>query len=108
MTYREHPAPAELAPWLACTWERHATAGPPARILPDGCIDIVWIEGIGTRVVGANTTAFLVPLAPGTRTLGARFLPGAAGPVLGTTGDREQLLGWRFDRELSGRIPVAA
>ena len=28
--------------------------------------------------------------------------------VLGTTGDREQLLGWRFDRELSGRIPVAA
>jgi hypothetical protein len=28
--------------------------------------------------------------------------------VLGTTGDRDQLLGWRFDRELSGRIPVAA
>jgi hypothetical protein len=28
--------------------------------------------------------------------------------VLGTAGDRAQLLGWRFDRELSGRIPVAA
>ena len=28
--------------------------------------------------------------------------------VLGITGEREQLLGWRFDRELSGRIPVPA
>ena len=28
--------------------------------------------------------------------------------VIGTAGDRDQLLGWRFDRELSSRIPVAA
>jgi hypothetical protein len=28
--------------------------------------------------------------------------------VIGTAGDREQLLGWRFDRELSSRLPVAA
>jgi hypothetical protein len=28
--------------------------------------------------------------------------------VIGTAGDREQLLGWRFDRELSSRTPVAA
>jgi hypothetical protein len=28
--------------------------------------------------------------------------------VIGTAGDRDQLLGWRFDRELSTRIPVAA
>jgi hypothetical protein len=28
--------------------------------------------------------------------------------VIGTAGDRDQLLGWRFDRELSSRLPVAA
>ncbi len=27
--------------------------------------------------------------------------------VIGTAGDRDQLLGWRFDRELSSRLPVA-
>ncbi len=28
--------------------------------------------------------------------------------VIGTAGDRDQLLGWRFDREFSSRTPVAA
>ncbi|MGI8715150.1 MAG: hypothetical protein ACR2NR_18600 [Solirubrobacteraceae bacterium] len=28
--------------------------------------------------------------------------------VVGAAGDRDQLLGWRFDRELSSRVPVAA
>ncbi len=28
--------------------------------------------------------------------------------VTGLAGDREQLVGWRFDREVSGREPVAA
>ena len=28
--------------------------------------------------------------------------------VIGTAGDRDQRLGWRFDRELSTRLPVAA
>jgi hypothetical protein len=27
--------------------------------------------------------------------------------VIGTAGERDQLLGWRFDRELSSRLPVA-
>jgi hypothetical protein len=65
MSYREHAPPPALAPWLACTWERHALDGVTTRVLPDGCIDVIWIEGAGTQVVGANTTAFLVSLAPG-------------------------------------------
>jgi hypothetical protein len=28
--------------------------------------------------------------------------------VIGAAGDREQLAGWRFDREVSARMPVAA
>ena len=57
MTYREHPAPAALTPWLDCGWERCGVGGAPVRVLPDGCIDIVWTEGRGARVVGPTTRA---------------------------------------------------
>ncbi len=83
MTYREHPAPPGLRPWLACTWERRAAGGSPVRVLPDGCIDVVWIEAAGTQIVGANTSAFFVALVPGTRVVGARLRPGAAATLLG-------------------------
>jgi AraC-like DNA-binding protein len=83
MSYREHPAPAALAPWLLCTWERVGDDGSAVRVLPDGCIDVVWTEGAQTQVVGANTTAFLVPIAHGARVLGARMRPGAAPALLG-------------------------
>jgi AraC-like DNA-binding protein len=83
MSYREHTPPIALAPWLECLWERRGEAGPPVRVLPDGCIDIVFTEGVGAQVVGANTTAFLVPLTHGTRVVGARMLPGCAPALLG-------------------------
>jgi AraC-like DNA-binding protein len=83
VTYREHPAPASLAPWLACTWERRDGGGAPVRVVPDGCIDIVWTEGAGTHVVGPNTTAFLVALEAGVSVVGARMRPGAAPALLG-------------------------
>ncbi len=83
MTYREHPAPPGLRPWLDCTWERRVAGGEPVRVLPDGCMDVVWIEGAGTQIVGVNTSAFLVALAPGARVAGARLRPGAAATLLG-------------------------
>jgi len=83
MSYREHPPPPALAPWVQCAWQRSGDGGPPVRVVPDGCIDIVWTEGSGTRVVGPNTRAFLVPLAPGTRVAGVRLHPGAAPSLLG-------------------------
>src|SRR4051794_12901400 len=83
VSYREHAPPPALAAWLECTWQREGLAGPPVRVVPDGCIDIVWTEGDGTYVVGANTTAFLVSIAPGTRVAGARMRPGAAAALLG-------------------------
>jgi len=97
VSYREHaPAPG-LAPWLACIWERRAD-GPPVRVLPDGCVDVVWIEGAETLIVGANTTAFSVSLRAGTRVVGARLLPGAAPALLGVTGEAVR----------DARVPVQA
>jgi len=53
------------------------------RVVPDGCIDIVWTQGRGARVVGPNTTAFLVALDAGVAVVGARMRPGAASALLG-------------------------
>jgi len=83
MSYREHAPATALAPWLACAWERRGDGGAPVRVVPDGCIDIVWTEGVGTQVVGPNTTAFLVTLPAGARVAGVRMRPGAGAALLG-------------------------
>jgi AraC-like DNA-binding protein len=83
MSYREHAPASAVAPWLACAWERRSDGGAPVRVVPDGCIDIVWTEGGGVHVVGANTLAFLVGLAPGVRVAGVRRRPGAGAALLG-------------------------
>jgi AraC-like DNA-binding protein len=86
-TYREHAPPAELAPWLECIWERRGEPGPPVRVLPDGCIDVLWLESEGTCLVGPNTTAFLTQPALGAHVVGARFHPGAAPALLGVSAE---------------------
>ncbi len=97
MSYLEHAPPPILAPWLECLWERHDQAGPPVRVLPDGCIDIVFTEATGAQVVGANTTAFLVPIAGAIHVAGARLLPGCAPALLGVAAEELR----------DARIPVA-
>lgn len=86
MEYQEHPPSAQLAAWVACTWERCDGGGAPVRVVPDGCVDIIWTRGAGTTVVGANTTAFLVALPAGTHVVGVRLRPGAAPPLIGVDG----------------------
>jgi AraC-like DNA-binding protein len=83
VTYREQGPPPALSAWVQCTWQRSGDGAAPVRVVPDGCIDIVWTEGAATQVVGPNTRAFLVPLAPRTRVAGVRLHPGAAPSLLG-------------------------
>jgi AraC-like DNA-binding protein len=87
MSYREHAPPLELEGWLECIWERRGEPGPPVRVLPDGCIDVLWIEELGTFVVGPNTRAVLAELPLGARVVGARFRPGAAPAFLGVAAE---------------------
>lgn len=83
MSYRERAPAIGLVPWVECAWERGGDGGAPVRVVPDGCIDIVWSEGLGMQVVGANTTAFLVRVRPGARVAGVRMRPGAGAALLG-------------------------
>ena len=83
MSYREHRVDADLGRWVECVWERAGRGRPDGyeRIVPDGCMDLIWSEGAGVIVVGPNTTAFMAPLAPGSEVVGVRLHPGA-GPSL--------------------------
>jgi len=70
------------SPLVACTWERITVEGHQQRIVPDACVDLIW-SGERLTVAGPDTAARVVALAPGTKVVGARLRPGAAGAVLG-------------------------
>src|SRR4051812_27413931 len=76
LTYRERAPHPALADYIACTWADEARPG--LRVLPDGCIDIVWIGDEALTVAGPDTQANVIGLAEGTLTVGIRFRPGRA------------------------------
>lgn len=79
-TYRELAPPAPLAEWVACGWVSTRAGG--ARILPDGCVDVVW-TGRRLIVAGPATSSRFSNDAPGVPKVGVRFRVGAAGAALG-------------------------
>jgi AraC-like DNA-binding protein len=79
VSYIERPL---ASPLVACTWERVTTAGQEQRVVPDACVDLIW-SGERLSIAGPDSKARVVRLAPGSRVVGARLRPGAAGPVLG-------------------------
>lgn len=84
MAYRELPPPPELAALVACSWLREAPAEPSVqRVLPDACVDVVWVRGRPLMVAGPATAPVLAELPAGARVLGVRFRVGAAGAALG-------------------------
>jgi len=87
VSYREHRVGAWLGSWVECAWERTGGGGDRhARIVPDGCMDLIWSEQSGLTAVGPNTTAFLAPLDPGRTVVGVRLHPGAAPRLFGLPG----------------------
>jgi AraC-like DNA-binding protein len=69
---------------IACLWTQTVRTDKPYvhRVLPDGCIDIIWHAG-SLHVAGPDTGPFLAQLAPGLRIAAVRFRPGMAPGVLG-------------------------
>lgn len=53
------------------------------RVVPDGCIDVIWLGGRELMIAGADTGPRVVELPSGARSSGIRLRPGAAGAVLG-------------------------
>jgi AraC-like DNA-binding protein len=83
--YREWRTAPDLARHVVCTWAgRFGAAGEQYtdRVLPDGCIDIVW-TGAGVVVAGPDTRCVSLEWRPGARFAGVRFRPGFAPALLG-------------------------
>ncbi|MEY9214660.1 helix-turn-helix transcriptional regulator [Thermobifida halotolerans] len=77
--YQERPSTVAGA----VLWRYRAPEHPgERRVLPDGCMDIVWTRG-GLLVAGPDTTAQLVRETSGDVHAGLRFAPGRGPVVLG-------------------------
>ena len=58
------------------------TDGEPGRVMPDGCMDLLWL-GDHLAVAGPDTVAFMSQQPAGTPVAGLRFRSGVAPSVLG-------------------------
>ena len=83
--YRESPVPISLANHFLCFWEQVivGSGNYDHRVLPDACVDIVFINDAPPVVVGPWTDPFVVRFPAGTRIIGVRFEPGRAPGILG-------------------------
>src|SRR6476659_11380321 len=80
MGYREFSPPAALVDLVECAW---VVDGPakPVRVLPDGCMDLMRMDG-QVVVAGPDTTASISPRS-GEPFVGLRFHPGILPRLLG-------------------------
>jgi len=85
--YREFALPPGLRSHLQCMWIRNA--GPHdlyTRVVPDGCIDIIWSGEHDLMVAGPATRAIIAGSRPFGH-VGARFRPGVAPSFLQVSAD---------------------
>ncbi|HEX6370044.1 MAG TPA: DUF6597 domain-containing transcriptional factor [Longimicrobium sp.] len=84
--YREDAPPAALRESLVCLWSHESAPGGvelAQPVLPDACVDILWVNDGEPVVAGPATRAQVARVAPGTQVVGARFRPGWCAGVLG-------------------------
>jgi AraC-like DNA-binding protein len=68
-------------------WRSVAPPGGRAvRILPDGCLDLIWSDG-SVYVAGPDTVAEVASMPPGCRSFALRFAAGTGPNVLGLPAD---------------------
>ena len=65
----------------AVVWVNRTDEGGAGRVLPDGCMDLLWHEG-RLLVAGPDTRAYVTEGVPGVW-VGLRFYPGTAPALLG-------------------------
>lgn len=85
-SYRELAPPAHLASYLRCVWTETTSDRPDdlgVLVLPDGCIDIVWVAGLPPSVAGPATLPAFPSIPSGSTLVGMRFHPGMASSALG-------------------------
>jgi AraC-like DNA-binding protein len=76
---------------VECFWHRQpGIVQADRRVLPDGCVDVIWKGHEEPVIAGPATRAMVVDPSAGSEFVGVRFRPGVAPSVLGV-GARELL-----------------
>ncbi len=84
MAYRELAARDRDRPAVACVWRREPRDHEfVARVLPDACVDVVWVQDERLVVAGPATGPARSRVPAGAAVAGVRFRIGAAGGALG-------------------------
>jgi AraC-like DNA-binding protein len=96
--YREHEPTFDPYRLVARVWVREIGEPTVARVLPDGCMDVIWHRESGSLfVAGPDSVPHVGPIGPGTL-VGLRFSPGSAPVALGVPADSLR----------DGRVPLDA
>jgi AraC-like DNA-binding protein len=77
-SYEEWPPPRELAPWVAVVWRIRARESFELRVVPDGCMDLIRDD-----IVGSLTDALTAAFTAGDVAQGIRFHPGGFPALFG-------------------------
>ncbi len=108
--YQEFAPAAAARGLLTCVWSRRVAPAETGvrRIVPDGCVDVIWQRGSGQLfVAGPDTRAHLTSLAAG-EMVGARFHTGRSSVALGVPAhalrDERVPLGELWDRSRAARL----
>lgn len=81
--YREYRPRPGLEDLVACLWEHEPSADHSQLVIPDGCVDLIWLADRELVFAGADTSPRVAHLPARARSTGIRLRPGAAGAVLG-------------------------
>lgn len=106
--------PADLAGDVVLGWTTRLGGGTH-RLVPDGCVDVLWLDNGSVLVCGPETAAWTFALPPGTEAVGVRFRPGRAATALGLdvpgARDRrvrlEDVFGSRVQRHVAEQVAEA-
>ena len=87
--YNETPPPKGFSGRIACLWTQEIEGEGiySHSVLPDGCVDIIWIGQSAPIVAGPATRQITVNLPSHTHLTGIRFRPGWAARALGVPVD---------------------
>lgn len=82
MCYWETPADTQTERWLVCRWGREIPPNAPRLIAPDGCTDVIWLDG---RLIFAGPDSRAVPASTGATgpVAGVRLHPWTATAIFG-------------------------
>jgi len=89
-SYRELALDPRLHGWVRCAWTSNVGAGDDAShpVLPDGCIDLLFVRQTGAlRVVGTMTETQWVSGCGPADFVAVRLRPGGASALLGLPAD---------------------